>query len=106
MRRIASGCKHHLHPDVGRIFLPFRRPRCLELQNRRLGDGNGAEDGVLDALNMALQQRRPNGVIHHSAQGCQYTSIAFGLRCGESWTGYTCIGDYHNSRYACDYILP
>jgi putative transposase len=38
---------------------------------------------VLDALNMALEQRRPNSVIHHSDQGCQYTSIAFGLRCGE-----------------------
>ena len=28
-------------------------------------------DLVLDALNMALQQRRPNGVIHHSDQGTQ-----------------------------------
>ncbi len=36
---------------------------------------------VLDALNMALGQRSANGVIHHSDQGCQYTSIAFGLRC-------------------------
>jgi len=36
---------------------------------------------VLDALNMALGQRRPDDVIHHSDQGCQYTSIAFGLRC-------------------------
>jgi putative transposase len=36
---------------------------------------------VLDALEMALAQRRPTGVIHHSDQGCQYTSIAFGLRC-------------------------
>jgi putative transposase len=40
-------------------------------------------DLVLDALNMALEQRRPKDVIHHSDQGCQYTSIAFGLRCGE-----------------------
>jgi putative transposase len=39
---------------------------------------------VLDALNMALEQRRPTGVIHHSDQGCQYTSITFGLRCGEA----------------------
>jgi putative transposase len=38
---------------------------------------------VLAALNMALWQRRPDGVIHHSDQGCQYTSIAFGKRCGE-----------------------
>ena len=38
---------------------------------------------VLEALNMALTQRRPTGVIHHSDQGCQYTSIAFGQRCRE-----------------------
>ena len=36
---------------------------------------------VLEALNMALWQRRPKEVIHHSDQGCQYTSIAFGKRC-------------------------
>jgi putative transposase len=41
-------------------------------------------DLVLDALNMALEQRRPNSVIHHSDQGTQYTSIAFGLRCKEA----------------------
>ena len=38
---------------------------------------------VLEALNMALTQRRPTAVIHHSDQGCQYTSIAFGQRCRE-----------------------
>jgi putative transposase len=38
---------------------------------------------VLAALNMALEQRRPETVIHHSDQGCQYTSIAFGRRCNE-----------------------
>jgi len=36
---------------------------------------------VLEALDMALGQRRPTAVIHHSDQGTQYTSIAFGLRC-------------------------
>ena len=36
---------------------------------------------VLAALNMALQQRKPDGVIHHSDQGSQYTSVAFGERC-------------------------
>ena len=39
---------------------------------------------VLDALNMALRQRRPTEVIHHSDQGSQYTSIAFGKRCREA----------------------
>ena len=36
---------------------------------------------VLDALDMAVGQRRPGSVIHHSDQGCQYTSLAFGERC-------------------------
>ena len=36
---------------------------------------------VLDALNMAIWQRRPERVVHHSDQGTQYTSIAFGIRC-------------------------
>ncbi len=39
---------------------------------------------VLQALNMALFQRRPAEVIHHSDQGCQYTSIAFGKRCEQA----------------------
>jgi hypothetical protein len=39
---------------------------------------------VLDALSMALAMRRPRGVIHHSDQGSQYTSIEFGNRCREA----------------------
>lgn len=39
---------------------------------------------VLAALEMALDQRRPDSVIHHSDHGSQYTSIAFGLRCSEA----------------------
>ena len=38
---------------------------------------------VLDALGMAIDQRRPDGVIHHSDQASQYTSFAFGKRCRE-----------------------
>ncbi len=38
---------------------------------------------VLAALNMAIAQRRPAEVIHHSDQGSQYTSIAFGQRCAK-----------------------
>jgi len=36
---------------------------------------------VLDALEMAIRLRRPLGVIHHSDQGSQYTSVEFGIRC-------------------------
>lgn len=39
---------------------------------------------VLDALEMAVGQRRPKDVIHQSDQGSQYTSGAFGRRCGEA----------------------
>lgn len=39
---------------------------------------------VLDALNMAIWRRRPSSVIHHSDQGRQYTSLAFGRRCKEA----------------------
>jgi putative transposase len=39
---------------------------------------------VLDALDMALRQRRARDVVHHSDQGSQYTSVAFGKRCREA----------------------
>jgi putative transposase len=39
---------------------------------------------ILSALNMAITQRRPSAVIHHSDRGCQYTSYAFGKRCREA----------------------
>jgi len=39
---------------------------------------------VLDALDMALWRRRPIDVIHHSDQGSQYTSLAFGKRCRQA----------------------
>ena len=38
---------------------------------------------ILAALDMAIAQRRPEAVIHHSDRGCQYTSYAFGKRCQE-----------------------
>jgi len=39
---------------------------------------------VVDALDMAVTQRQPRSVVHHSDHGCQYTSIAFGMRCKEA----------------------
>jgi putative transposase len=39
---------------------------------------------VLDALEMAIGQRRPGDVIHHSDQKSRYTSLAFGKRCKEA----------------------
>ncbi len=40
---------------------------------------------ILDALDMAITQRRPaDGLVHHSDRGTQYTSLAFGRRCREA----------------------
>lgn len=39
---------------------------------------------VTDALDMALTQRRPDQLIHHSDRGSQYTSTAFGNRCHQA----------------------
>jgi putative transposase len=68
---------------AGFIFLAV----VLDVWSRRVvGWAIGEEmtgDLVLSALNMALQQRRPKGVIHHSDQGSQYASIEFGKRCRE-----------------------
>ena len=39
---------------------------------------------VVAALDMAVAQRQPTGVVHHSDQGSQYTAVAFGKRCTEA----------------------
>jgi len=57
----------------------------LDAYSRRIigwamGDTQKAQM-VIDAMNMAITQRKPANVIHHSDQGSQYTSVAFGLRC-------------------------
>ncbi len=54
---------------------------------------------VLDALDMAIGQRRPGDVIHHSDQGSQYTSLAFGKRCQEAgvWRSMGSVGDAYDN---------
>ena len=40
---------------------------------------------VVDALQMAVRRRRPaGGLIHHSDQGSQYVSLAFGQACAQA----------------------
>ena len=68
---------------AGFIFLAI----VLDVWSRRIvgwaiGEQMTAEL-VLAALNMAIAQRKPEGVIHHSDQGSQYTSVAFGQRCAK-----------------------
>ena len=59
-------------------------------------------DIVLAALNMALAVRKPKSVIHHSDQGSQYTSIAFGNRCREAGVGPSMgsVGDAYDNAMA------
>src|SRR5438876_1860573 len=54
-------------------------PTCRGLGHRRTND---QRSGARRA-NMAIQQRKPKDVIHHSDQGSQYTSVAFGQRCAK-----------------------
>lgn len=39
---------------------------------------------LLDAMEAAIRQRRPGSATYHNDQGCQYTFVAFGKRCGEA----------------------
>jgi putative transposase len=57
---------------------------------------------VLDALEMALGQRRPLNTILHSDQGSQFTSLAFGNRCREAGVrpSMGSVGD----AYDCEYV--
>lgn len=63
-------------------------------------------DLVVAALNMALFTRKPGttgpGVIHHSDQGSQYTSVAFGKRCEEMnvRTSMGTVGDAYDNAMA------
>ena len=68
---------------AGFVFLAI----VLDVWSRRvvgwsIGEQMSA-DLVLAALNMAITQRRPTDVIHHSDQGSQYTSLALGQRCAK-----------------------
>ena len=62
---------------------------------------------ILAALNMAITQRRPSEVIHHSDRGCQYTSYAFGRRCVEAniVPSMGTVGDAYDKAYVSYCLL-
>jgi len=69
----------------GWLYLSF----VLDTYSRRVVGWSMANhlktDLVLDALNMAIYNRRPApGLIHHSDRGSQYTSVEFGSRLKEA----------------------
>ena len=78
----------------GPVYLAF----VLDLFSRRVVGWSMRTDLktelVLHALNMAIDNRKPGpGLVHHSDQGSQYTSLAFGKRLRES--GHREIGRAH-----------
>lgn len=78
----AVGSRHHVHPDRRRDPIPGAVVDALG--RWVVGWAMGAHlrtEVVLKALNMAIQQRHPRGVIHHSDHGSQYTVVEFGKRC-------------------------
>jgi putative transposase len=87
---------------AGFIFLAV----VLDVFSRRIVGWSMADDMptelVLAALEMALQQRKPEGVVHHSDQGCQYTSIAFGKRCKDAGVRISTgsVGDCYDNAMA------
>jgi putative transposase len=60
-------------------------------------------DLVVDALNMAVWNRRPvTGVVHHSDRGAQYTSLTFSRRCQEAGVAPSMgsVGDAYDNALA------
>jgi len=58
---------------------------------------------VVEALNMAMWNRRPTGeVVHHFDRGAQYTSLAFSRRCREAGVASSMgsVGDAYDNALA------
>ena len=71
----------HIPTRTGKIYLAG----VLDVWSRKIvGWAIAAHERttlVAAALKMAVAARRPQRVVHHSDQGTQYTSLAFGQRC-------------------------
>jgi putative transposase len=63
---------------------------------------------ILSALEIALAQRCPHGVIHHSHRGCQCTSYGFGKRCQEAGVmpSMGSVGDAYDNAMAGAFSQP
>jgi putative transposase len=75
----------YIKTEEGFLYLSF----VLDAYSRRLVGWAMAihlrSELVIDALQMAIWRRKPApGVIHHSDQGVQYTSLSFGKRLEEA----------------------
>ena len=71
----------YINTAIGFLYLAI----VLDVYSRKIVGWSMRDDMsttlVADALEMALQQRRPVAVIHHSDQGVQYTSEKFARLC-------------------------
>lgn len=74
----------HIPTRAGFLYLAV----LLDIWSRRVVGWSMRNDMatplVTDALDMALAQRKPDRVIHHSDRGSQYTSGAFRARCEQA----------------------
>ena len=63
---------------------------------------------VLDALDIASEQRDPEETIHHSGRGPQYTAVAFGRRCEDAGVrpSMGSVGDCHDNALGESFFAP
>ena len=63
-------------------------------------------DLVINALNMALQTRKPQDVIHHSNQGSQYIRVEFGKRFADMGVrpSMSSVGDAYDNAMAESFL--
>ncbi len=80
----ALGRRHHVRADAGRLPVPRGRARRLEAARDRLGHGHSPAHRARAGRAGHGHRAAPAEVIHHSDQGCQYTSLAFGSRCRQT----------------------
>lgn len=87
------GARHH-RVDLGRVPLLAVVLDAWGPPRGGLSDDRPPAELVLDPLKKAHGQR-PEGVMQHSDQGCQYTALAFGQRCEEAdaWPSMGSVGD-------------
>lgn len=78
--------RHNVCPDPGRFPLPLLHSRRVQLRSGRLADGRSPQNrvGRRRPADGSLKKAFLLGVIHHSNQGSQYTSLSFGKRLEEA----------------------
>jgi putative transposase len=64
---------------------------------------------VVDALEMAIARRRPDpGLVHHSDQGSQYVSLAFGQAARDAGIAVSMgsVGDCYDTQLMISSSVP